>query len=48
MKVKGCLVLGLVCGLLEGAYFNTQMDEVCAVCSRARTKQGRGLIEKIW
>jgi len=47
VKVKGHLVLGAVCGLFEGAYYHTQMIEVCAVYSRARSIQGQGLIEEI-
>ena len=38
MKVKG-FVLRPVHGLFEGAYYNTQMGDVCAVHSRAHTKQ---------
>jgi len=32
-------------GLFEGVYYNTQMGEVRAVYSRARSIQGRGLID---
>ena len=47
MKVKGRFVLRAVHSLFEGAYYNTQMGEMCAVYSRARTKIGYGLIEEI-
>ena len=40
MKVKGRFVLRAVRGLLEGAYWNTQVGEMCTFYSRARTKQG--------
>jgi len=47
VKVKGRLVFGEVHGLSEGAYYNTQMSEVCAVYLRAQSIQGRELIEEI-
>ena len=47
MQVKGRFILEAVRGLFEGAYYNSHMGEVCAVYSRSRTKQGRGLIEEI-
>jgi len=47
VKVKGRLVLGALRGLFEGAYYNTQMGEVCAVYSRVQSILGRGLIEEI-
>jgi len=37
VKVKGRLVLGTLLSLFEGAYYNTQMGEVCAIYSRARS-----------
>ena len=33
--------------LFEGAHYNSEAWEKCAVCSRARTKQGRGVIKEI-
>jgi len=48
VKVKDRLVLGAVRGLFEGAYYNIQIGEVRAVYLRARSIQGRRLIEEIW
>ena len=38
----------MVRGLFEGAQYNSEAGAKCAVYSRARTKQGRGVIEEIW
>ena len=34
-------------GLFEGAQYNSEAGAKCAVYSRARTKQGRGVIKEI-
>ena len=34
-------------GLFEGAQYNSEAWAKCAVYSRARTKQGRGVIKEI-
>ena len=34
-------------GLFEGAHYNCEAGAKCAVYSRARTKQGRGVIKEI-
>ena len=34
-------------GLFEGAHYNSEAWAKCAVYSRARTKQGRGVIKEI-
>ena len=34
-------------GLFEGALYNSEAGAKCAVYSRARTKQGRGVIKEI-
>ena len=34
-------------GLFEGAQYNSEARAKCAVYSRARTKQGRGVIKEI-
>ena len=39
--------LTLLRGLFEGAQYNSEAGEKCAVYSRARTKQGRGVIKEI-
>ena len=37
----------MVRGLFEGAQYNSEAGAKCADYSRARTKQGRGVIEEI-
>ena len=37
----------MVCGLFKGAQYNSEAGAKCADYSRARTKQGRGVIEEI-
>ena len=36
-----------LCGLFEGAQYNSEAGAKCAVYSRARNKQGRGVIKEI-
>ena len=37
----------MLCGLFEGAQYNSVTGAKCAVYSRARTKPGRGVIKEI-
>ena len=37
----------MLLGLFEGAHYNSEARAKCAVYSRARTKQGRGVIKEI-
>ena len=41
------LTLCCVRDLFEGAQYNSEASAKCAVYSRARTKQGRGVIKEI-
>ena len=45
MKAKGHFVVRVVCSLLEGACYCTQMGDVCTVYLRARSIRGRVLNE---
>ena len=37
----------MLLGLFEGAQYNSEAGSKCAVYSRARTRQGRGVIKEI-
>ena len=45
--VKIVIYRCVVRGLFEGAQYNSEAGAKCADYSRARTKQGRGVIEEI-
>ena len=46
IKLSSKESISLLRGQFEGAYYNTQVGELCAVSSKVRTKQGHELINE--